>query len=306
MKTRILVTGGAGFIGSHFVDRLVDEGYETAVVDNLSNGKLNNINKKAQFIEADITSQKLSQIFRRLSPQIVFHLAAQSSISKSLKAPSSDIKINLLATQNILELSKLANVTKIIFSSSAAVYKPSNNLPLNENLPKEPISLYGVSKLCSEFLIRNFHKLHNLPYASLRLANVYGPRQDFTAEGGVVSIFTQKLLEGSIAKIHGNGTQTRDFIYVSDVVEAFVNSLRGEVIGEFNIGSNKETSINNLLNILFRVTKSKVGKKYVSLPHVEVQKSALSYLKFKNLTTWSPKVSLEEGLSRTYDYFNNL
>src|SRR3990167_8760560 len=141
MKTRILVTGGAGFIGSHFVDRLVDEGYETAVVDNLSNGKLNNINKKAQFIEADITSQKLSQIFRRLSPQIVFHLAAQSSISKSLKAPSSDIKINLLATQNILELSKSINHAKIIFSSSAAVYKPSNNLPLNENSPKEPISL---------------------------------------------------------------------------------------------------------------------------------------------------------------------
>jgi len=172
---KVLVTGGAGFIGSHLVDKLINGGYKVTVIDDLSNGNLDFINKKAQFVEADITSQKLSQIFRRLSPQVVFHLAAQSSISKSLKAPSSDIKINLLATQNILELSKLVNVTKIIFSSSAAVYKPSNNLPLNENSPKEPISLYGVSKLCSEFLIRNFHKLHNLPYASLRLANVYGP-----------------------------------------------------------------------------------------------------------------------------------
>src|SRR3989344_8383707 len=147
---KVLVTGGAGFIGSHLVDKLINGGYKVTVIDDLSNGNLDFINKKAQFVEADITSQKLSQIFRRLSPQVVFHLAAQSSISKSLKAPSSDIKINLVATQNILELSKLVNVTKIIFSSSAAVYKPSNNLPLNENSPKEPISLYGVSKLCSE------------------------------------------------------------------------------------------------------------------------------------------------------------
>ncbi|KKP94039.1 MAG: Nucleoside-diphosphate-sugar epimerase [Parcubacteria group bacterium GW2011_GWA1_36_12] len=303
---KVLVTGGAGFIGSHLVDKLINEGYKVAVIDDLSNGNLDFINKKAQFVEADIISQNFFQVFTKLNPKIVFHLAAQSSINKSLKNPSLDIEVNLIATQKLLDLSKSTNVDKFIFASSSAVYKPADLLPLKEDAPKEPISLYGVSKLCSEYLIRNFYKLYNLPCFSLRLANVYGPRQDSGAEGGVVAIFLHNVLSEKISKIHGNGKQTRDFIYVSDVIGAFMKSLEKEVVGEFNIGTAKETSINDLIEILSRIANSKIDRAYTSLPYPEVQRSALAYDKFRQSTGWNPKVNLEEGLSITYDYFKNL
>ena len=306
MKTNVLVTGGAGFIGSQLTDRLIEENYEVLVIDDLSNGKLNNVNKKAQFVKVNITSQKFAQIFKKLKPKIVFHLAAQSSINKSLKNPSQDIKINLVATQTLLEIAKSTNVNKIIFTSSAAVYKPSNLLPIKEDAPKQPISLYGVSKLCSEYLIRNFYNIYHLPFITLRLANVYGPRQDSSAEGGVVSIFIKNILNGNSPKIHGDGNQKRDFIYISDVLEVFANSLKKNITGEFNVGKAQETSINGLFNMVSRIANIKLDKKYINLSYPEVQRSSLSYEKLRVSSGWTPKVSLEDGLNKTYKYFKNL
>src|SRR3990167_3897059 len=243
MKNKVLVTGGAGFIGSHIVDQLVEEGYKVIIADDLSKGKLENVNARADFEKIDITSEKFKNLVKKFKPDVIFHFAAQSSVTKSIKSPKKDIAINLLATQGLLDTAKEVKVNKVIFASSAAVYARSTNLPIAEENPKEPVSLYGVSKLCSEYLLRNYHKIYGLSYASLRFANVYGPRQDMSAEGGVVAIFIDKILKMDQAIIFGDGTQTRDFIYVSDVVKACFLSLRNDVLGEFNIGTAQETPI---------------------------------------------------------------
>ena len=193
--SKVLVTGGAGFIGSHMVDQLVEEGYKVIIADDLSKGKLENVNNEADFERIDISNNQFTNLIKKIKPDIVFHLAAQSSIARSIKNPKRDIEVNLLATQDLLDVAKEAKVKKLIFASSAAVYAESKKLPLDEENIKEPISLYGVSKLLSEYLLQNYHKIHGLPYTSLRFANVYGPRQDSSGEGGVVAIFTDKILK---------------------------------------------------------------------------------------------------------------
>src|SRR3990170_413338 len=279
---KVLVTGGAGFIGSHLVDRLVEEGYKVIVADDLSRGRLENVNTKADFEKIDITSNRFSILIKKIKPDIIFHLAAQSDIGQSLKDPQKDIAVNFLATQTLLEKAKVLKVKKIIFASSAAVYAESKKLPIAEEDVKEPISLYGVSKLCSEYLLCNYHKIHGLPYASLRFANVYGPRQDMSAEGGVVAILIDKILKNDQATIFGDGTQTRDFIYVSDVVKACLLSLRNDVLGEFNISTAKETSILSLYKKLIELSNVKVDRKFEKCKFPEVKRSSLSFKKFKN------------------------
>src|SRR3990167_8831618 len=276
---KILVTGGAGFIGSHLVDRLIEEGYMVMVLDNLSKGRIDNINAKADFGKTDVTSKKFPELIKKLKPDAVFHLAAQSDIGQSLKDPQKDIAVNFLATQTLLEQAKVLKLKKIIFASSAAVYAKSKKLPIKEEDIKEPISLYGVSKLLSEYLLRNYHKIHGLSYVSLRFANVYGPRQDMSAEGGVVAIFIDKILKNDQATIFGDGTQTRDFIYVSDVVKACLLSLRNDVLGEFNIGTAKETFILSLYKKLIELSNVKVSRKFEKCQFPEAKRSSLSFKK---------------------------
>ena len=208
-----------------------------------------------------------------------------------------------MATQGLLDTAKEVKVNKVIFASSAAVYARSTNLPIAEENPKEPISLYGVSKLCSEYLLRNYHKIHNLSYASLRFANVYGPRQDMNSEGGVVAIFIDKILKTDQAIIFGDGTQTRDFIYVSDVIDACLLSLNNTVNGEFNIGTAKETSILNLYKNLLVLSGAKDNKKFTKRRFLEIARNSLSSEKFKKACGWRPKVNLDQGLKLTFDYF---
>ena len=303
MKNKVLVTGGAGFIGSHLVDRLIKEGHKVIVADDLSRGRLENVNEKADFEKTDITSKKFPDLIKKNKPDVIFHFAAQSSILKSIKNPSRDILINLLATQYLLDLVKGAKVKKVIFASSAAVYAESKNLPIPEEDTKGPLSLYGVTKLCSEYLLQNYHKIHGLPYTSLRFANVYGPRQDMSAEGGVVAIFIDKILKTDQAIIFGDGTQTRDFIYVSDVVEACLLSLKNDVIGEFNIGTAKETSILSLYKKLIKLSNLKVSRKFKKCRFPEAKRNSLSFKKFQNACNWEPKLDLDRGLKRTFDYF---
>src|SRR3990167_156521 len=301
--SKVLVTGGAGFIGSHLVDRLVEEGHKTIVADDLSKGRIENVNSKADFKKTDVTSKKFLELMKKTKPDAVFHLAAKSDISQSLKDPQKDILINFLATQTLLEQAKVLKVKKIIFASSAAVYAEPKKLPIAEEDPKEPISLYGVSKLLSEYLLRNYHKIHGLPYASLRFANVYGSRQDMSAEGGVIAIFIDKILKSSKATIFGDGTQTRDFVYVSDVVDACLSSLKDNVFGEFNIGTEEETSIVNLYKKLLGLTGVKDNRKFEKRKILEVKRSSLLSEKFRDICGWKPKVDLDQGLKLTFDYF---
>ena len=334
---KILVTGGAGFIGSHLTDWLVEEGYKVVVADDLSRGRLENVNTKADFEKIDITSKKFKNLVKKFKPDVIYHFAAQSNIGKSLEDPQKDISINFLATQSLLEQVKVLKVKKIIFASSAAVYAGSKKMPIEEEDPKEPISLYGVSKLLSEFLLRNYHKIHDLSYVSLRFANVYGPRQDMGAEGGVVAILIDKILKKDKAIIFGDGTQTRDFIYVSDVVDACLLSLKDNVIGEFNIGTANETSILGLYERLLELSGARDNRlpqpkgsdslffaqnshnsqfenrgfftqniKFAKRRFLEVGRNSLSFKKYKNTTRWKPKVSIREGLKKTFDHFQKI
>ena len=236
----------------------------------------------------------------------IFHFAAQSDIGQSLKDPQKDISINFLATQTLLDQAKVLKIKKIIFASSAAVYAESKKMPIKEEDLKEPISLYGVSKLCSEYLLRNYHKIHGLPYASLRFANVYGPRQNTSAEGGVVAIFIDKILKADKAIIFGDGTQTRDFIYVSDVVDACLLSLSYKVAGEFNIGTATETSIRGLYERLLKLSGAQDNIKFEKRKFLEVGRNSLFSEKFKKSTGWKPKVSIREGLKKTFDHFQKI
>ncbi len=305
IKTKILVTGGAGFIGSHLVDQLVANGSEVFVIDDLSRGNLANLNQKAKFIKTDIASWTFTMYLEKIRPQIVFHLAAQSSISRSLKNPEEDIKINLLATAKLLEIAKEVNVEKIIFASSAAIFGHAKKLPIDEDHSKQPISTYGLVKLCAEYFLQFFYKSYQNPYVCLRLANVYGPRQDSSGEGGVVAIFAKQIIKNDPVIIYGSGEQTRDFIYVSDVVEAFIKSIKDNVVGEFNLGTSQQISINQLAAKLPDIYGLNQHVKVIHKPQrfLEVEKSALSHQKFKETTGFQPKIRLDEGLAKTIDYF---
>lgn len=304
MKTsKILITGGAGFIGSHLTNKMVKDGHRVIIIDNLSHGKKENLSKKARFIKIDIRSRNFPNILEDIRPDFIFHLAAQSSVAKSFKTPKSDLRINFIPILDILKVAKKTNIQKIIFASSAAVYGSVQKIPITENASKSPISPYGIAKLASENFIEYYFKNYRLPYTILRYANVYGPDQDTSAEGGVVAIFINKALYNQNADIFGDGNQTRDFIYVSDVVSANIKALNNKVIGDFNIGSGRQTSINNLFGKIIKISNSRINKIYKPLPNWQVKNSSFSYKKFNKITGWKPKLKLEEGLRITLNYY---
>ena len=215
---KVLVTGGAGFIGSHVVDRLLQEGHDVVVVDNLVTGKRKNVPKVAQFYKLDIENPKLERIFRNERPAVVFHLAAQMNVRRSVEDPMFDAQVNVLGTLNVLEQASKHGARKVIFSSSGgAIYGEQLAFPAPESHITQPLSPYGISKLCGEHYLSYYHRLSGIQVVSLRYANVYGPRQDPDGEAGVVAIFIQKMLHGEQAVVNGNGRQTRDF-YCSKVL----------------------------------------------------------------------------------------
>lgn len=303
--SKVLVTGGAGFIGSHLVDGLINNDHQVFVVDNLSSGKLKNVNKKARLIEEDIKSEKFVELLGKVKPEIIFHFAAQSSISVSFKNPQEDFQINLISTMKLLEKAQTISVKKIIFASSAAIYGEAKRIPLSESQPKDPISFYGTSKLCSEFLIINFFKRFKIPYTTLRFANVYGPRQNSESEGGVVAIFINNLLKKRPLIISGDGSQTRDFIYVADVIDACIKSQSEKVVGEFNVGTSRQTSINKLSQLITNLYHNgeRVEKTYEKSKFSQVKQSCLSFNKLQKIIGFEPKVGLGEGISKTFQYF---
>ncbi len=298
---KILVTGGAGFIGRHLVDRLVNLNHQVFIVDNLSVSSNKSLNKKVQFIKHDICDPSISKLFRKISPQVVFHLAADNRVTSS---PKQTINSNVIGTFNILLASQKAKIKHFIFTSSAAVYGESKNLPIKEIAPTKPISSYGVSKLTGEMYCQLFKS--DFKSTIFRFANVYGPGQNSTSEGGVVAIFINKFLQDKKPIIYGTGQQTRDFVFVGDVVDALVLALNQRQSIILNIGSSKEIKIIDLLKLTAQLINTKPQYIKKSKRSVEIEKSLFDSSRASAILKWNPKTSLAEGLELTINYFKKL
>jgi UDP-glucose 4-epimerase len=255
---KILITGGAGFIASHIQDAYLAEGHEVAVVDNLVTGNRAHLNGKTKFFETDIVSPEIRKIFEEFRPEVVNHHAAQMDVRKSVADPSYDAKVNVLGMINLLEASRLCGVKKFVFASTGgAIYGEQDVFPAEEGHPLRPASPYGLTKMVGEEYLKLYERLYQLPYLVLRYANVYGPRQNPHGEAGMVPIFCQKLLKGEVPLINGDGGQTRDYVYVSDVVEANRKALQEGARGLYNIGTGVETDV----NLLFDRLGNRAGRK---------------------------------------------
>jgi len=301
---KIVVTGGAGFIGSHLVDRLIKEGHKVIVVDNLSTGKKENLNKKAKFYKIDICSPKIPQIFKKEKSEIIFHLAALPRVPLSVEKPVLTSKVNILGTVNIFKSAIDSGAKRIIFASSSSVYGDQKKLPLKESMAPNPISPYGLQKLVCEQFAKLFTNLYKVPIISLRYFNVYGPRIDFKSDYSlVIGKFLKQKIEGKPLTIFGDGEQTRGFCYVEDVVEANILAMKskrlkgGEVI---NIGSPKSYSINYL-------AKSIGGEKVYLPPRAGDPKHTKADITLaKKLLGWRPKTTFEKGLKKTIEWFKKV
>jgi UDP-glucose 4-epimerase len=303
---KVMVTGGAGFIGSHLVDRLIQEGHDVVVVDNLSTGKKKNVNRAARFYKADILSSKMEKIFKKEKPDLLSHHAAQMDVRRSVADPIYDAQVNILGFLNLLENAVRHGTKKVVFASSGgAVYGEQETFPAPENHPVRPVSPYGISKLSGEHYLYYYQRVAGLNYVALRYANVYGPRQDPFGEAGVVAIFSQKALMNDQPIINGNGKQTRDYVFVEDVVESNMATLDAGIQGVFNVGTGRETSVNQLFRNLVEITGSKAKEVYGPEKRGEQLRSVLDSSKLKKATDWEPKVQLADGLSMTVDYFRS-
>lgn len=314
----VLVTGGAGFIGSHIVDRYIKEGWKVTVVDNLSQGKKENLNPRAKFYKIDIRDKKLSEVFAREKFDIVNHHAAQINVRKSVENSLFDAEINILGTLNLLNNCMKWGVNKFIFiSSGGAIYGECSQLPVNEYHLKNPFSPYGISKHTLEHYLYYYKENLGLNFVSLRYANIYGPRQDPLGEAGVISIFTQKMLNGEKPSIFGDGEQLRDYLYVEEAVE--VNWLVSNLIEEinqkkikspddlaYNVGTGKGISVNSLYKSLSKLTNFRENPIYVPPRKGEIRKIYLDPQKVKKELNWESKINLEEGLIKTIEWFKTL
>jgi UDP-glucose 4-epimerase len=303
-QTTALVTGGAGFIGSHLVDRLLQDGYRVVVMDDLSTGKLKNLNSQATFYHVDITQPTMPDVFHKEKPDLVFHLAAQISVSESTKDPIKDGNVNVIGTLRLLEAARRSGIEKIIYSSTGgALYGNPEMIPCSEDTPIIPLSPYGLSKYLAEKYIELYHRLYHLNYTILRYGNVYGPRQDPHGEAGVVAIFSQAMLEGRQPQIFGSGEQERDFVYVGDVVEANIKAINAGDGDAYNIGTGQGASVNRIFESLRSIIGYKWDAEHRSPRPGEVNKISLEYSKALQNLGWSPRLSLEEGLQNTVEFF---
>jgi len=301
---RILVTGGAGFIGSHVVDMYLAAGHEVAVVDDLSTGRREHINPKARFYQLDIRSPDLVQVFATEQPEVVNHHAARASVRESVEKPILYADVNIIGSLNLLECSRRYGVRKFIYiSTGGAVYGEPQYLPVDEDHPIRPLCPYGTSKHTVEHYLAIYRQLYGLDYTTLRYANVYGPRQDPYGEAGVVAIFAERMLSGKQAIINGSGEQERDFVYVEDCAYANLLALENGSGGTYNLGSGIGTNINTLFRLMARLTNYPLAEFHGPPRPGEVFKIYLSYERAKRELGWQPQVALEEGLHRTIEHF---
>jgi len=330
-KTTVLVTGGAGFIGSHIVDLFIENNYKVVVVDDLSSGREENLNKKAQFYKLSITDKKrLIEVFQQERPDYVSHQAAQISVSLSVRDPLFDAQTNILGSLNLLQCCIDYQVKGIIFASSGGtIYGEPEHFPVSEDHPFRPLSPYGISKVTVEHYLNFYQKNYNLDYVSLRYGNVYGPRQDPYGEAGVIAIFIEKMLKGEIPTINGDGEYIRDYVYVGDVAQAnllaienmlklakVVRKEKKEKIVEeityniyninnnsFNLGTGVGTSVNELFHLLREIIKFPHSANYGPPRPGDLRENILDCRLIKRVLSWQPEVDLSEGLKKTVDWF---
>ncbi|MGC8594696.1 MAG: NAD-dependent epimerase/dehydratase family protein [Candidatus Kryptoniota bacterium] len=303
---KILVTGGAGFIGSNIVDALISNGHEVSVVDDLSSGSIENLNPLAKFYQLDVRDQSVEKIFKENQFDIVNHHAAQMDVRKSVADPIFDASVNIVGSLNLLQNSLKYGVKKIIFASTGgAIYGEQDYFPADESHPTRPLSPYGIAKLSVEKYLFYYKVVHGLEHVILRYANIYGPRQNPHGEAGVVAIFASKMLAGEQPVINGDGKQTRDYTFVGDVVRANLLALDYNGSEIFNIGTGKETDVNHLFLKLRELTHSQCEEKHGAAKAGEQMRSVIDYSKAERMLGWKPEVSLENGLKITVEYFRN-
>lgn len=303
---KILITGAAGFIASNIADAYINLGHEVVIIDNLSSGKTAYLNPKAKFYKEDIRARKnIETILNNEKPDIINHHAAQMSVRISVADPVFDAEVNIMGFLNLLEAGKTNGVKKIIFASSGGVvYGDAGIIPTPETYdPKTPLSPYGISKLASEYYLNFYFKTYSIPYIALRYSNVYGPRQNPHGEAGVVAIFSQKLLAGEKPTVNGKGQQTRDYVFVEDVVAANVRALTSNYIGGVNIGTRKETTVLQIFAGIEKQIKSGLTPIFGDAKKGEQARSCLNNELAKKVLDWSPVFNLEEGLAKTVSFF---
>jgi UDP-glucose 4-epimerase len=301
---RAVVTGGAGFIGSNLVDALLERGDVVAVVDNLTTGKRDNVEQAlangARLVDADIRDQQaLVDLFEDFRPEVVFHFAAQIDVRKSIADTPLDATINVVGTINVLEAAKAVGARVVNSSTGGAIYGEGRIIPAPEDHPAEPEAPYGQSKHAAEGYLELYRRLHGLSTVSLRYGNVYGPRQDPLGEAGVIAIFCGKLNDGSKPTVFGDGLQTRDYVYVGDVVAANLAAAASEASGPFNIGTGRQTTVLDIVEALSQIGGREFEAELAPERPGEVRHIALDYTRAREELGWEPKVELREGLALT-------
>lgn len=304
---RILVTGGAGFIGSHLVDALVSRGHRVTVLDDLSTGARGNLNPKARFVRGDVATEAAERLVRRLKPEAVYHLAAQKDVRLSVTDPVFDAHANICGLLRLVKGAlAVGGLKRFVFTSTGgAIYGGADVLPTPETYPARPLSPYGASKLASELYLGAYRLTGLLPYVSLRLANVYGPRQSPASEAGVVAIWAQALLAGKRPVVYGDGKQTRDFVYVDDVVRALLAALRKGAYGTFNVGTGVETSVNELLAEMRAVAGGALRPVHAPSRPGEERRSVLDVRRAARVLGWKPRVPLAQGVAKTIAWMSS-
>jgi UDP-glucuronate decarboxylase len=297
----ILVTGGYGFIGSAVIERFYKEGHQITVIDDLSTGKVENVSAPHKFYQLRVEDPACEDVFRSVGFDIVIHLAAQTSVAASMERPRADTEANVLGLVNILNCSRLHGVKKFIFASSAAVYGETKSLPITEDTPCNPVSFYGINKRLGEMYCEKWSEMYELPTLSLRFANVYGPRQSSAGEGGVVSIFLHQALLNKPLVVFGDGSQTRDFIYVDDVADAIYRGAFSDATGVYNVSGGMETSIDDLVRT-FQTFHAISDVRYEEPRPGDIERSCLDNSRLRRDLDWVPLYVLQEGLFTTYEW----
>lgn len=304
---KILVTGGAGFIGSHIVDRYIDADHEVVVIDDLSTGVKNNINPRARFYQGSVADKNfVEEVIQKENPEILNHLAAHIHVGKSVSDPLFDATINIDGTINIMQaLVKTGGCRKVIFSSTGGAMYGEQKTPFDEEMIPAPLSPYGVSKRAGELYLGFYQAQYEIPYIALRYANVYGPRQNPHGEAGVVSIFAKNILENLQPIINGDGKQTRDYVYVDDVATANILALNADTNGFFNIGTGIETDVNKIFWLINKYFRTNWQEIHGPARAGEQKTSSLLCKKAEEVLGWRPTMGLEEGIKKTVDWFKN-
>jgi UDP-glucose 4-epimerase len=310
MSERVLVTGGAGFIGSHVADSYLEHGYDVTVLDDLSTGRRENVPAEAEFVQCGVNDDRAQQLLADGGFTVLNHHAAQMDVRVSVTDPMRDERINISGLLNLLEGVRAGGVRRVLFASSGGVvYGDTGQLPHREEAPKLPVSPYGVSKLASEYYLAAYALLYGVEVVSLRYANVYGPRQNPHGEAGVVAIFAQRIRNGEAITVYGDGAQTRDYVFVGDVVRANLEATRGSVPPvtsidsvAFNVGTGVETSVNQLAAAMLQATRSEVPIRHADARPGELLRSAIDAAKLNSHWGWRPAVTMLDGLKRTYQW----